>query len=42
VESATLTVARTGESITCAVLGDVGAIIAAGGIFEYARRQGML
>jgi len=41
-ESAVLTVARTGERIACAVLGDVGPIIAAGGIFEYARQQGML
>jgi len=41
-ESAVMTVARTGERIACAVLGDVGPIIAAGGIFEYARRQGLL
>ncbi|HUU21595.1 MAG TPA: 3-isopropylmalate dehydratase [Phycisphaerae bacterium] len=40
--SAVLTVARTGERIACAVLGDVGPIIAAGGIFEYARQQGLL
>ncbi len=33
---------RTGEKFSLAPLGDVGPIIAAGGIFEYARGQGML
>ncbi len=41
-ESAAMTVDRTGETIACAVLGDVGEIIAAGGIFGYAKRQGLL
>jgi len=40
--TATLTIARTGEQIACALLGDVGAILAAGGIFGYAKQQGML
>ena len=33
---------RTGETFALLPLGDVGPIIAAGGVFEYARRQGML
>jgi len=41
-ESGTLTIIRTGEKIRCAALGDVRAILEAGGIFEYARREGML
>jgi len=42
IEAATLKDLRTGETFDCAVLGDVGPIIAAGGIFGYARQQGML
>ena len=42
VATATLTLGNTGETIACAVLGDAGEIIAAGGIFEYARGQGIL
>ena len=33
---------RTGEQFRLAPLGDVAPIIAAGGIFEYARQQGLL
>ncbi len=42
IAAATITNARTGETFDCAVLGDVGPIIAAGGIFEYAKEQGLL
>ncbi len=42
VQAATIRNLRTGETFDCAVLGDAGAILEAGGIFEYARRQGML
>jgi 3-isopropylmalate/(R)-2-methylmalate dehydratase small subunit len=42
VGAATIRNLRTGETFDCAVLGDAGAILEAGGIFEYARRQGML
>ncbi len=41
-DAATLTSRRSGERFALAPLGDVAPIIAAGGIFEYARRQGML
>ena len=42
VEQVKLTNLRTGESFTCAGLGDVGPILAAGGIFNYAKQEGML
>ena len=42
IDKATIRNLRTGETFDCAVLGDAGAILEAGGIFEYARRQGML
>lgn len=32
----------TGEVFDCAALGDAGEILAAGGIFQYAKQQGML
>ena len=41
-DAGTLTNRRSGEQFALAPLGDVAPIIAAGGIFEYARRQGML
>ena len=40
--AATIRNLRTGDRFDCAVLGDVGPIVEAGGIFGYARRQGML
>ena len=42
IEAATITNCRTGETFACAGLGDVGPIIAAGGIFGYAKSQGLL
>ena len=42
IEAATITNTRTGETFACAALGDVGPIIAAGGIFDYAKQQGLL
>ena len=42
VERASLTDRRTGQSWTLSPLGDVGPIIAAGGIFGYAKSQGLL
>ena len=41
-DAATITDTTRGRTFDCAVLGDVGPILAAGGIFEYARRQGIL
>ena len=41
-EAHKLTNLRTGEAFPLKPLGDVGPIVAAGGVFEYARRQGML
>ncbi|KKK79179.1 hypothetical protein LCGC14_2836100 [marine sediment metagenome] len=41
-ESCTLTIVSSGLIIACAPLGDVRPIIAAGGIFGYAKQQGML
>jgi len=41
-DSATVRDLRTGERFDCAALGDAGAILAAGGLFAYARKQGML
>ncbi len=38
----TITNLRTGQTCELSPLGDVGPIVAAGGIFEYARQQGML
>jgi len=40
--AATLTIARTGETIELRPLGDVKPIIDAGGVFAYAREAGML
>ncbi len=40
--AATLKNLRTSEQFDLSPLGDVGPIIAAGGVFEYAREQGML
>jgi len=37
-----LTDLRTGEAFELTPLGDAAEIVAAGGIFEYARREGML
>jgi 3-isopropylmalate/(R)-2-methylmalate dehydratase small subunit len=42
VDAATIKNLRTGQSYKLMTLGDVAPIIQAGGIFEYARRQGML
>ncbi|KPK82672.1 MAG: 3-isopropylmalate dehydratase [Phycisphaerae bacterium SM23_33] len=42
VETATLKNLNTGEIFQCAELGEAGPILAAGGIFQYARQQGML
>jgi 3-isopropylmalate/(R)-2-methylmalate dehydratase small subunit len=42
VETATLKDLHTGETFRCAELGEAGPILAAGGIFTYARQQGML
>jgi 3-isopropylmalate/(R)-2-methylmalate dehydratase small subunit len=41
-EAATLKNLRTGQTFALLPLGDVAPIIAAGGIFQYARQQGML
>jgi 3-isopropylmalate/(R)-2-methylmalate dehydratase small subunit len=41
-QAATLTDRRTGKSYPLSPLGDVKAIIDAGGIFNYAKKQGML
>ena len=41
-DAARITNCRTGLTFDCAVLGDVAPIIAAGGIFGYAKQQGML
>jgi 3-isopropylmalate/(R)-2-methylmalate dehydratase small subunit len=40
-EKYTLTNARTGKTFTLQSLGDVGPIIQAGGIFEYAKKEGI-
>jgi 3-isopropylmalate/(R)-2-methylmalate dehydratase small subunit len=42
VQATTLKNLRNGEVFDCAALGDAGQILAAGGIFEYAKQQGML
>ena len=41
-EQAVITNLRTRERFDCAVLGAAGEILAAGGVFQYARQQGML
>jgi len=40
--AATVTNLRSGETFGLADLGDVGPIVAAGGVFEYAKQQGLL
>ena len=41
-DASTLTNARTGATFTLRPLGDAGPVIAAGGLFEYARKTGMI
>ena len=41
-EAGTLTNTTTGKSYTLQPLGDVGDIIRAGGVFEYARQSGII